>query len=95
MERVQFESIWVICPDFADVLVRGQAFQGLEPSSVIVDIDEVGEVRFELLVPVVMIAFNGGFLDGSVHAFDLPVIRYEIRRRLAVRLFPERETAIW
>jgi hypothetical protein len=41
MERVQFESILVFCPDFADVFVRGEAFEGLEPSTVIVGIDEV------------------------------------------------------
>ena len=32
---------------------------------------------------------------GFVEALDDAVIRYELRRRLAVRLFPERETAIW
>jgi hypothetical protein len=32
---------------------------------------------------------SGRILDGAVHSLELAVIRYEIRRRLAVRLFPE------
>ena len=35
--------------------------------------EEVGQVRFELVVGVVEVAFYGGVLDGSVHALDLPV----------------------
>ena len=44
---------------------------------------------------LVEVAFDGRVLDRAVHPLGLAVIRYEIRRRLAVRLFPERETAIW
>ena len=57
--------------------------------------DEVLQVRSQLVVGCVEISFDGGVLDGAVHSFALPVIRYEIRRRLAVRLFLEGETAIW
>jgi hypothetical protein len=35
--------------------------------------DEVGQVRFELLVRAVEEAFDGDFLDGSVHPFDLAI----------------------
>ena len=52
---------------------QGEAFEGLEPSTIVVGVDEVGEVAFELIVAVVVIALDGGFLDGSVHAFDLTV----------------------
>src|SRR3984957_1942560 len=43
----------------------------------------------QLIVGLIEVAFDGRVLDGSVHPFDLAVIRYEIRRRLAVRLFPK------
>ena len=43
----------------------------------------------QLIVGFIEVTFDGRVLDGSVHAFDLPVIRYEIRRRLCARLFPK------
>jgi hypothetical protein len=43
----------------------------------------------ELKVRFVVISLDGRVVDGAVHSFDLPIIRYEIRRRLAVRLFPK------
>jgi hypothetical protein len=52
-------------------------------------------MRSPLIVGLIEVTFDGRVLDGSVHAFDLSIIRYEIRWRLAVRLFPEREKAIW
>ncbi len=30
-------------------------------------------MRFELLVAIVVVAFDGGFLDGAVHPLDLTV----------------------
>lgn len=39
----------------------------------IVSGEEVGEMPGELVVTVVMIAFDGGFLDCPVHSFDLTV----------------------
>ena len=35
--------------------------------------DEGAEVLAELVVAIVMIAFDGGLLDGSVHPLDLPI----------------------
>ena len=51
-------------------------------------VDEIAQVSSQLVVRVVEVAFDGCVLDGPVHPFDLTVIRYEIRGRLAVRLFP-------
>ena len=47
--------------------------EGLEPACEVVGADEVGEMGFELLVAVVVVALDSGFLDGAVHAFDLTV----------------------
>src|SRR6516162_11777451 len=45
----------------------------------------------QLIVGLVEVAFDGRVLDGAVHPLDLAVIRYVIRRRLDVRLFPKGE----
>ena len=58
-------------------------------SGEVVGVDEVAQVRSQLVVCLVEVAFDGRILDSAVHSFDLPIIRYVIRRRLAVRLFPK------
>jgi hypothetical protein len=58
---------------FADELVRGGAFEGLEPSGEVVGIDEVAQVGSELLVGFVEVAFDGGVLDRAVHSLDLTI----------------------
>ena len=60
-------------PSFADELIGRQAFEGLEPSSKIVGADEVGEVFSQLIMVVVVEAFDGGVLDCAVHALDLAI----------------------
>ena len=70
---------------FDDEFVWGQAFKGLEASAVIVGVDEVCEVAFELLVAVVMVAFDGGFFDRPVHSLDLPVCPWMLDLGQAVR----------
>jgi hypothetical protein len=78
LERIKFESFRLGSPAFADVFVRREALQGLQPSSVVVGVDEVGEVSFELIVSIVMVALDGRFLDRAVRALDLSIIRYVI-----------------
>jgi len=73
MDRIELESLGFFCPHFADELEGREALEGLEASAVVVGVDEDAEVGLELLVAVVMVSFDGGFLDGPVHPFDLPV----------------------
>ena len=73
MDWIESESLWIVCPDFADVFVGREAFEGFETPAVVIGVDEVREVALELPGAVVVIAFDGGFLDGPVHAFDLAV----------------------
>lgn len=73
MDRIQPESFGLVCPAFADVLLGCEAFESLEELGVIVGVDEVAEMGFELRMAVVMIAFDDGFLDRPVHPFDLAV----------------------
>jgi len=73
MERVQFESFGLFCPAFADVFERGQAFQGLQSSRVIVGHDEIGQMASQLVMAFVIEALDGCLLEGPVHAFDLTI----------------------
>ena len=73
LERIKFESFWLGSPAFADVFVGREALQGLQPTSVVVGVNEVGKVCFELIVSIVMVALDGRFLDRAVHALDLAV----------------------
>ena len=63
----------LVCPSFADVLVGSEPPQGLEALSEVVGVEEGFEVLSELLVGLVVIAPNGGFLEGAVHPLDLTV----------------------
>jgi len=45
----------------------------LRSSGEVVGVDEVGEMLSEVLVGFVVEAFDGGFLECSIHAFDLAV----------------------
>jgi len=41
MERIEGESFGLFCPELADVFVRREAFEGLEPLGEVVGADEV------------------------------------------------------
>ena len=73
MDWIESESFRVVCPDFADVFVGCETFEGLKTPGVIVGVDEVGEMTLEQPVAVTMIALDGCFFDRPVHAFDLTV----------------------
>lgn len=65
MKWIEPESARLRCPEFADELAGREAFEGLQPPPEIVGTDEVGEMRFELLMAVMVIALNGGFRGSS------------------------------
>ena len=67
LDRIEDEAAWLLCPGVADVLVGLEAFQDLETASEVVDRNEIGQVRSELLVILVGIAIDRRFLDGAVH----------------------------
>ena len=73
MDWVQSKYVRGSSPEFADSFVGSEALKGFESSGEVVGCDEVGQVRFGLFVGVVEEAFDGGFLDGSVHSFDLTI----------------------
>ena len=73
LERANFESAWVRSPGFTDELIWCEASDGFEASGEVVGIDEVLQVRSQLVVGLVEVAFDGRVLDGAVHSFDLPI----------------------
>ena len=73
MDWVESKFIWCLRPEFAEVFVGREAFEGLESPGEVVGVEEVVQVRFELVVGVVEVSLDGGVFDGSVHAFDLPI----------------------
>ena len=73
MDWIESESIGFICPAFTDEFIWRQPLEGLQSPPVIVGIDEVIEVLFQLVMIVVMIPFDRRFLDCAVHAFDLAI----------------------
>jgi hypothetical protein len=75
LERIEFESFWLRSPALADVFVRREAFERLQPMSEIVCFDEVLEMLPKLLVAFVIEALDGSFLDGSIHSLDVTVGR--------------------
>ena len=73
LERLEFESFWLGSPAFADVFVRREAFECLQPTSEIVCFDEVIEMLTKLLVVFVIEAPDGGFLDIASSSIDRAV----------------------
>ena len=81
MGWINDESVGLFCPAFADVFEGREAFEGLEALGEVVGVDEVGEVRAKLVVALVIVAPDGRFLEGAVHALDLAVGPRMVRPR--------------
>ena len=73
LERIEIEPFGFDCPSFADELVRGETFEGLEPTAEIIGVDEIGEMSAQLVVIVIVVSLNGRVLDRAVHSLDLTV----------------------
>src|SRR5277367_2426934 len=73
MDRIESKSIGFLLPAFADELVGREAIESFQTFGEVVSSDEVAEVRTELLMVVGVVALDGSFLDGAVHALHLTV----------------------
>ncbi len=73
LEWINDKPIRLICPDFADVFIGCEALEGFEPPGEVIGHHEAVEMGLQLFMRVVVIPFYSRFLDGSVHALDLPV----------------------
>ena len=73
MGWIENKSIGLVLPGFTDEFVDRKTAEGLQPFGEVVGGEKVNQVGTELCVAVVVVALNGGFLDGAVHALDLSV----------------------
>ncbi len=73
MGWLEFESFWFFCPDGTYELVGSKPFESLKPSSEVVGIDEVGQMLSEVLVGLIIEAFDGCVFNGAVHPLDLSI----------------------
>src|SRR6478672_3660011 len=70
---IEVESIRLFRPDPADMFVGREALESLEALGEIIGVQEAGEVSFELVAGLVVVASDRRLLDRAVHAFDLAV----------------------
>jgi hypothetical protein len=58
---------------FADELVWSEATERLEASGEVIGVVEAAQMKPQLIMRIVEMAFDGCVPNGSVHPFDLPV----------------------
>lgn len=76
MDRIELESFWFFCPDLTDVFVWREALERFQsPNVIIICGDEFGEMAAELVVAVIMIAFDGCVLDRRYALLDTGEMR--------------------
>ena len=78
MARVEIEFIGFVCPAFTDEFIWREPFERLQSAPVIVGIDEVIKVLFQLVMIVVVIPLDRCFLDRAVHAFNLAIGPWDV-----------------
>lgn len=69
VERVNAEPFWFLSRDFADLFVRREATECLQPVRKFENVCEDFEVYVQLITPVVVVTLHYRFLDRAVHAF--------------------------
>ena len=75
MDRIYDESIWLGCPDFADVLVRHEVTECLETVRVVVGIEEIAEMRAEVVMAIVVIPFGGRVFNRAFMRSTCPFVQ--------------------
>ncbi len=64
MDWAESKSVWGLSPKFAAIFVGREPFEGLESSGEVAGPEEVGQVRFELVMGVVELSLHRSVLDG-------------------------------
>ena len=73
VERIQSESLRLLCPELTDSLKGCEPTKTLEALGEVVGIEERRQMRAKALVGLVVEPSDGGVLDGAVHPFDLAI----------------------
>src|SRR5215475_3206811 len=73
MDWIEGEAVWLFFPDAANVFVGRKTTQCLELTTKVVGGDEVGQVTTQLVMGFVVVAFDGRFLECTVHQLALTI----------------------
>ena len=84
MGWIVYEPVRFLIPAFHDMFEGREAAQSLQAARVIVGVSEGLQIRSQLVVVCLGVAFDGGVFDRAVHAFDLAVRPWMVRLGQAV-----------
>ena len=73
VDGVESAPLGLLDPELTDVFIGSEVLECLEPPGDVVGVQEVGEVRAQPAVAVVVVAAHGRLLNRTVHAVDLSV----------------------
>jgi hypothetical protein len=73
MAWVDGKAFRLFLPAFADVLIRGQAFERFESLREIIGHQEGLQMLFQVVMSLIVILFHGGLFERAVHPFDLAI----------------------
>ena len=73
VERIQSESLGLLCPELTNPLERREPAKALEALRKVVRIEEGGQMRAKARMGGVEEPADGCVLDGAIHPFDLAV----------------------
>jgi hypothetical protein len=73
MVRIDGKRCWLFLPALTVLFIGGKPSEGFEPLGELISHQEGVEVLFQGLMSLVIVRFDRGFLEGSVHALDPPI----------------------
>jgi hypothetical protein len=73
MVRIHDKAFGLFVPPLTDVLIGGKPSERFEPLGEVISHQEGREVLFEVLMGLVIVFFDRGFLQGSIHALHLAI----------------------
>ncbi len=73
MVRIRGQACWLCVPALTDVLIGCESCEGFEPLREVIGHQEGMQMRFQVVLGLVVILFHGGVFARAVHAFDLAI----------------------
>jgi hypothetical protein len=74
MVRVDGKAFWLFLPALTDMFIGGKPSEGIESLGEIVSHAEGVEVLFQVLMGLVIVLSDRGFLERAVHALHLETV---------------------
>jgi hypothetical protein len=73
MVRIDGKALWLFVPALTDVFIGGKPSEGCKSLGEVGRHQEGLEVRFQAPMGLVIVCFDRGFLEGSIHALHLAI----------------------